>query len=137
MSGGKDSTVCAAVLCRALGPERVIGVSMPQGSQGANDADLICRHLGMKMYTVNIQKAFDGLLEGIAASGEDLSNASIQNIPPRLRMTTLYAIGQKENARVVNTCNLSEDYIGWRLLAACQPYRDGGARNRGLPRNPS
>lgn len=113
MSGGKDSTVCAAVLCKALGPERVIGVSMPQGSQGANDADLICRHLGMKMYTVNIQKAFDGLLEGIAASGEDLSHASIQNIPPRLRMTTLYAIGQKENARVVNTCNLSEDYIGY------------------------
>ena len=72
-----------------------------------------CRHPGLKTSTVNIQTAVDGLLDRIAASGEDLSNASIQNIPPRLRMTTLYAIGQKENARVVNTCNLSEDYIGY------------------------
>lgn len=113
MSGGKDSTVCAAVLCRALGPERVIGVSLPQGEQSVNDADRICRHLGMKMYTVNIGKAFEGIKEGIAEAGVELSPASVQNIPPRLRMTTLYAIGQAANARVVNTCNLSEDYIGY------------------------
>lgn len=113
MSGGKDSTVAAAVLCKALGNDRVIGVSMPQGSQSLNDADRICEYLGMKMYTVNIGKACDGLLEGISAAGEDLSKQSIQNIPPRMRMTTLYAIGQTNNARVVNTCNLSEDYIGY------------------------
>lgn len=113
MSGGKDSTVAAAVLAKALGKDRVIGVSMPQGSQSLNEADKICEYLGIKMYTVNIGKACDGLLEGIAAAGEELSKASVQNIPPRVRMTTLYAIGQTNNARVVNTCNLSEDYIGY------------------------
>ncbi len=113
MSGGKDSTVSAAVLVKALGPDRVIGVSMPQGSQSLNEADRICEQLGMKMYTVNIGKACSALIEAIADSGEELINASVQNIPPRVRMTTLYAIGQTNNARVVNTCNLSEDYIGY------------------------
>lgn len=113
MSGGKDSTVSAAILVKALGKDRVIGVSMPQGGQSLNDADRICEQLGIQMYTVNVGKACDGLLEGIAAAGEDLTKASIQNIPPRVRMATLYAIGQTNNARVVNTCNLSEDYIGY------------------------
>lgn len=113
MSGGKDSTVAAAVLCKALGPDRVIGVSMPQGSQSLNDADKICERLGMKMYTVNIGKACEALLADMDKAGAALSNASIQNIPPRVRMTTLYALGQTNNARVVNTCNLSEDYIGY------------------------
>lgn len=113
MSGGKDSTVAAAVLAKALGTERVIGVSMPQGSQGLNDADKICQYLGIKMYTVNIGKACDALMADIEASSAELSKASVMNIPPRVRMTTLYAIGQANNARVVNTCNLSEDYIGY------------------------
>lgn len=113
MSGGKDSTVSAAVLAKALGPYRVIGVSMPQGSQSLNDADRICSQLGIKMYTVNVGKACQELMNAIADAGEDLTKASIQNIPPRVRMTTLYAIGQTNNARVVNTCNLSEDYIGY------------------------
>lgn len=113
MSGGKDSTIAAAVLCRAIGPDRVIGVAMPQGGQAINDADKICEHLGMKMYTVNIGKACDGLLDEVAAAGAELTNQSITNIPPRVRMTALYAIGQTNGARVVNTCNLSEDYIGY------------------------
>jgi len=113
MSGGKDSTVSAAVLAKALGPDRVIGVSMPQGSQSLNDADLICSKLGIKMYTVNVGKACEGLISAIAEAGEELTKASVQNIPPRVRMATLYAIGQTNNARVVNTCNLSEDYIGY------------------------
>lgn len=113
MSGGKDSTVSAAILVKALGADRVIGVSMPQGAQSVNDADRICEYLGMKMYTVNVGKACSALTEAIAESGESLINASVQNIPPRVRMTTLYAIGQTNNARVVNTCNLSEDYIGY------------------------
>lgn len=113
MSGGKDSTISAAILAKALGPERVIGVSMPQGGQSLNEADKICEQLGIKMYTVNIGKACDGLQEAISDAGEQLINASVMNIPPRVRMTTLYAIGQTHNARVVNTCNLSEDYIGY------------------------
>lgn len=113
MSGGKDSTVSAAVLAKALGPDRVIGVSMPQGSQSLNEADNICSKMGIKMYTVNIGKACQELINAISDAGEDLTKASIQNIPPRVRMATLYAIGQTNNARVVNTCNLSEDYIGY------------------------
>lgn len=113
MSGGKDSTVAAAVLCRAIGPDRVIGVSMPQGSQSLNDADKICQYLGMKMYTVNVGEACAALGKAISDAGSDLSHDSLTNIPPRVRMTTLYAIGQTNGARVVNTCNLSEDYIGY------------------------
>ena len=114
MSGGKDSTVAAAVLCKALGASRVIGVAMPSNNQSVNDADKICKHLGMKMLTINIGSAFDTLASSINADGNmQLSKASEQNIPPRLRMTTLYAIGQTYNCRVVNTCNLSEDYIGY------------------------
>lgn len=114
MSGGKDSTIAAAMLCRALGPERVVGVSMPQGSaQSLNDADRICAYLGMKMITVDIGSACAELAASITASGTDLSKASLQNIPPRVRMTTLYAVGQTLGARVANTCNLSEDYIGY------------------------
>lgn len=113
MSGGKDSTVSAALLAKALGKDRVIGVAMPQGSQSLNGADDICKALGIKMYTVNVGSACEALLGAIKDSGEELVNASVQNIPPRVRMTTLYAIGQTNNARVVNTCNLSEDYIGY------------------------
>jgi len=113
ISGGKDSTVSAAILAKALGPDRVIGVSMPQGSQSLNEADKICEYYGIKMYTVNIGAACQALIDGIAESGEELSKASVQNIPPRVRMATLYAIGQTNNARVVNTCNLSEDHIGY------------------------
>lgn len=113
MSGGKDSTVSAAILARALGPERVIGVCMPQGSQSLNDADKICEHLGIRCYVVNVGDACADLVKSISCASEQLSNASVQNIPPRVRMTTLYAIGQTNNARVINTCNLSEDYIGY------------------------
>lgn len=113
MSGGKDSTVSAAILAKALGPERVIGVCMPQGSQSLNEADKICEKLGIRSFVVNVGKACQGLQEAIADAGAELINASVQNIPPRVRMATLYAIGQTFNARVVNTCNLSEDYIGY------------------------
>lgn len=112
MSGGKDSTVAAALLCKALGADRVIGVSMPQGGQSVNGADKICEYLGMRMLTVNVGAAYDAV--SAAIEGQlPLSKASQQNIPPRLRMTVLYAVGQSVNGRVANTCNLSEDYIGY------------------------
>lgn len=114
MSGGKDSTVAAAVLCKALGADRVIGVSMPDGKQGLNDAPEICKFLGMKLLTVNIGEATAAINKVIETdTGISLSKQSAQNIPPRVRMTTLYAIAQTVNGRVVNTCNASEDYIGY------------------------
>ena len=113
MSGGKDSTVSAALCAEALGKERVIGVAMPARSQGLNDADQICRHLGIRYMCVPIGDIIDGFsaLRGSIEGG--LSVQTEQNIPPRVRMTVLYAVSQSLNGRVVNTCNLSEDWIGY------------------------
>lgn len=113
MSGGKDSTVSAALCAEALGKERVIGVAMPARSQGLNDADQICRYLGIRYMCVPIGDIIDGFgaLRGSIEGG--LSVQTEQNIPPRVRMTVLYAVSQSLNGRVVNTCNLSEDWIGY------------------------
>lgn len=113
ISGGKDSSVAAALCVEALGKERVIGVLMPCGVQG----DISCSyqlvdHLGIKSYTINIGEALDMLKENISEV-VPLSNQSVVNLPPRIRMSTLYAVSQSVNGRVVNTCNLSEDWVGY------------------------
>lgn len=113
MSGGKDSTVAAAVCAEALGKDRVIGVSMPAEGQSINEADEICKHLGIKYFCVPIGDVIKGFDSARKAIGGDLSNQAEMNIPPRVRMTTLYAIAQTFNGRVVNTCNLSEDWVGY------------------------
>lgn len=114
ISGGKDSSIAAAICAHALGKERVIGVLMPNGEQSDIDmAILLINHLGIKSYTVNIGKTFDALVKEIEDASGKLSNDSIINLPPRLRMSTLYAIAQSNNGRVVNTCNLSEDWVGY------------------------
>ncbi len=114
ISGGKDSSIAAAVCVEALGADRVIGVMMPNGDQSDIDmAQLLVDHLGIKHYVINIKGAFDSICEEISSSGIELSKDSIINLPPRLRMSTLYAVGQSNNGRVVNTCNLSEDWVGY------------------------
>ncbi len=113
ISGGKDSSIVAALCVEALGKDRVIGVLMPQGVQGDIDmAYLLVNHLGIKHYEVNVKAAIDSL---ISALPEDLeiSNQSRVNLPPRIRMSTLYAVSQSVNGRVANTCNLSEDWVGY------------------------
>ena len=111
ISGGKDSSVVAALCVAALGKERVIGVLMPCGQQHDIDmAQLLVNHLGIKNYTVNIQAAVEAMK---AAMPFDLSTQSRTNLPPRIRMTTLYAVAQSHNGRVANTCNLSEDWVGY------------------------
>ncbi|MBR5271096.1 MAG: NAD(+) synthase [Clostridia bacterium] len=113
ISGGKDSSVAAALCVEALGKERVIGVLMPCGEQADIDcAKQLVAHLGIKNYTVNIKEAVDGLLKNLP-SGFEITPQTTTNIPPRIRMTTLYAISQSNNGRVVNTCNLSEDWVGY------------------------
>ena len=113
ISGGKDSSIAAALCAEALGKERVIGVLMPQGEQHDIDmARLLVEHLGIRSYEVNIKAAVEGLRNALPAELE-LSAQSVTNIPPRIRMTTLYAIGQSVNGRVCNTCNLSEDWVGY------------------------
>lgn len=113
ISGGKDSSVAAALCVEALGKDRVIGVLMPCGVQGDIDcAEKLCRHLGIRKFTVNIKAATDGLLEALP-SELSLTAQSRTNLPPRIRMATLYAVSQSLNGRVVNTCNLSEDWVGY------------------------
>lgn len=113
ISGGKDSSIAAALCVEALGKDRVIGVLMPQGEQHDIDmAYLLVNHLGIKHYEINVKDAIDALVKNMP---EDLP-VSVQtktNIPPRVRMTTLYAVSQSVNGRVVNTCNLSEDWVGY------------------------
>ena len=113
ISGGKDSSVAAALCVEALGRDRVIGVLMPKGEQHDIDmAYLLVKHLGIRHYEVNIQAAVEGILQNLPKEME-VSAQTVQNIPPRVRMTTLYAIAQSNNGRVVNTCNLSEDWVGY------------------------
>ena len=113
ISGGKDSSVAAALCVEALGKDRVIGVLMPKGEQHDIDmAHLLVNHLGIRHYVINIQDAVEGILKNMP---EDLplTAQTLQNIPPRVRMTTLYAVSQSNNGRVCNTCNLSEDWVGY------------------------
>lgn len=114
MSGGKDSTIAAAILCKAIGSENVFGIALPQGTQGINDADKICKYLGMDFTEINIGEACNAVVKSLHGA-MDLSNNTVLNIPPRIRMTTLYGVAQSwpGGAFVVNTCNLSEDYIGY------------------------
>ena len=113
ISGGKDSSIAAALCVEALGKERVIGVLMPQGEQHDIDkAFMLVNHLGIKHYVVNIKGAVDAILSSIPTELA-LSDQSRQNLPPRIRMSTLYAVSQSCNGRVCNTCNLSEDWVGY------------------------
>ena len=113
ISGGKDSSVAAALCVEALGRDRVIGVLMPNGEQADIDCAVqLVEHLQIKHYVVNIRDAVQGLIASLPADME-ITEQTKNNIPPRVRMTTLYAIGQSNNGRVVNTCNLSEDWVGY------------------------
>ena len=111
ISGGKDSSIVAALCVEALGKERVIGVLMPNGVQADIDmAMLLVNHLGIKYYVINIKDAVDAEVKALPF---EPSVQTITNIPPRIRMTTLYAVAQSNNGRVANTCNLSEDWVGY------------------------
>ena len=111
ISGGKDSSIVAALCAEALGKERVIGVLMPCGEQHDIDmAKLLVNTLGIKHYVVNIKDAVDGIINNIPF---ELQKQSLINLPPRIRMSTLYAVSQSNNGRVANTCNLSEDWVGY------------------------
>ena len=113
ISGGKDSSVAAALCVEALGKDRVIGVLMPQGEQHDIDmAHLLVEHLGIRHFVVNIKDTVDGILNQLPTDLE-ITPQTIQNIPPRIRMSTLYAVSQSVNGRVCNTCNLSEDWVGY------------------------
>lgn len=113
ISGGKDSSIAAALCVEALGKDRVIGVLMPCGEQHDIDmAYLLVNHLGIKHYEVNIKDAIDGLM-GSMPKDLEISAQAKTNLPPRIRMSAVYMVSQCLNGRVVNTCNLSEDWVGY------------------------
>lgn len=131
LSGGKDSTICAALCAEALGKERVIGVAMPDLLQGNNYADKIAKHLGIKYMEMPIGNACWQIrnVKNLVGDGFEWSEQTVQNIPPRLRMTMLYAIAQTFNGRVVCCDNASENYIGYSTfggddLGAFSPLGD-------------
>ena len=123
ISGGKDSSVVAALCVEALGKDRVIGVKMPNGYQDdIHIANGVIDHLGIRSIEVNISSTvnavLDSIFRGVYEGREDfpdflISNQTRVNLPPRIRMATLYAISQSVNGRVSNNCNLSEDYVGY------------------------
>lgn len=119
ISGGKDSTIAAALCVKALGPDRVIGILMPEGRQDdIEDSKKVCELLGIRSYEINISSAccalYRAIDEGYDYDHRITSNTAVTtNLPARIRMTTLYAIAAKEGGRVCNTCNRSENYIGY------------------------
>lgn len=114
ISGGKDSSVVAALCTEALGKESVIGVMMPNGEQFDIDVSKkLVEHLGIESVTVNIKDAYEGMVGELMKSFEAFDGQAKVNLPPRLRMAALYAVSQTVNGRVANTCNLSEDWVGY------------------------
>lgn len=115
ISGGKDSTIVAALCVEALGKDRVIGVLMPQNTQSdIDDSYAVVKHLDIKHKVINIGPIVDMMLLQLSMFGDmEISEQTKINLPPRIRMATLYAVSQSVNGRVANTCNWSEDYIGY------------------------
>jgi len=114
ISGGKDSSVTAAVCVQALGADKVIGVLMPQGEQhDISYSKELVTLLGIKHFIINIKTAVDALMESLKENSVTVTNQAAVNTPARIRMTTLYAVAASLNGRVANTCNLSEDWVGY------------------------
>lgn len=118
ISGGTDSSVVASLCVEALGKERVVGVLMPNGEQSdIAYAEMLVKHLQIQSMKVNINQAVIAILSEMAnKNGLFPSEQTSVNLPPRIRMSTLYAIAQTIHGRVANTCNLSEDWVGYSTL---------------------
>ena len=115
ISGGKDSSVVAGLCVEALGKDRVFGVLLPNGEQADIDASKHpVAHLEIDSVIINIKESFDGMLGEIEKKlPKDVSKQTVTNLPARLRMAATYAVAQSMNGRVANTCNLSEDWVGY------------------------
>lgn len=116
ISGGKDSSIAAALCVEALGKDRVVGVLMPNGEQyDIEDSYKLVNCLGIKYYVINIVDTYNAIYNTVLNSMGTISDQSKINLPPRIRMTTLYAVAQSlpHGGRVANTCNYSEKHIGF------------------------
>lgn len=116
ISGGKDSAVVAAILCKALSPKQVHGVLMPNGFQkDIKDSEAICNHLGIMYSRINMCDAFSDLMDQLPDDAWENKQITT-NMPARLRMTTLYAMAALKNARVMGTGNYSEAMLGYTSI---------------------
>lgn len=115
VSGGKDSSVSAALCVEALGRDRVFGVLLPNGEQADIDsAKALVAHLDIKHAIINIRDSYEGMMKPLSENLDvELTKQTRTNLPARLRMAAVYAVSQSMNGRVVNTCNLSEDWVGY------------------------
>lgn len=131
ISGGKDSTIAAALCVEALGKERVFGVLMPNGEQSDfADATRVVEHLDIPYVVFNIGETYNSVIQTMTYSTifnmpNDIKSErrlyralhpttqTRINLAPRLRMATLYAFAQSIGGRVINTSNLSELSIGY------------------------
>lgn len=114
ISGGIDSSVVAALCAKIFGKESVVGVMLPcDGQKDIDDSYAIVDHLSIKSYTIDIGDAFASLKNGIENNALEVSNDCAINMPARLRMTTLFGIVQCVGGVVINTCQLSEDIVGY------------------------
>ena len=118
ISGGKDSAVVAALLCKALGPENVYGLSLPCHSKKTDyeDAKLIADHFGFTLRKFDLTSTFDSFVENIDHH-EDYDNAN-QNLKPRLRMSAVYYFASMLSTNgkryiVAGTSNKSELFVGY------------------------
>lgn len=122
LSGGKDSAIVAALCVEALGNDRVIGVTIPNTTQTSKntldkdmlDVEKLVKELNITLITIPIASAYSDIIDNIGkALKTDVTEQTKINLSPRLRMATLYAVSQSLNGRVANTCNLSEEYVGY------------------------
>ena len=114
ISGGKDSSVVAALCVAALGRDRVIGVMMPNGEQSDINYSLdLINFLGIKSYTINIKDSYESILNQMKIQDISIDKLTTTNLPARLRVSVLYAVSQSLNGRVVGCSNASENYIGY------------------------
>ena len=119
ISGGKDSSAVAALCVEALGRDRVFGVMMPNGVQCDIDVSKrVVQHLAIPHATINIRESVDAVKRSIheGLGCDALANQVNINLPPRIRMATLYAVSQNRNGRVSNNCNRSENFVGYSTI---------------------
>lgn len=130
LSGGKDSNVVAALCVEALGKDRVIGVTIPNIvqtdetvlTQDLKDINTLVEHLGIRLITVPIGSVYSDIMAKLTLDANlNVTEQTKVNLSPRLRMSVLYAVSQSLNGRVANTCNRSEEYVGYSTR-----YGDGG-----------
>lgn len=117
ISGGKDSTIVTKLCVEALGKDRVFGILVPDGDQqDIEDSYKVVKLLDIKYAVHNIYGSVNDILDGMEDHDLHASAQTIMNIPPRIRMTVLYAYAQTLNGMVANTSNYSEDIVGWSTL---------------------